>query len=99
MPVLLWLLMCLHMMFDHPAAGNLYSRPVYKPVLYCCTNMSANKEGAYGGLSTTTGKERKTWDKEEFAKQAKEKDAENRERAKERAEALKSGRCSQTRFY
>lgn len=52
--------------------------------------MSA-KESAYGGASTSTGKERKTWDKEEYAKQAKEKDAEARERGKERAEALKSG--------
>lgn len=54
--------------------------------------MSNTKEGAYGGLSTTTGKERKTWDREAFAEQAKVKDAENRERAKERAEALKNGK-------
>lgn len=59
--------------------------------------MSTDKQGAYGGLSTTTGKERKTWDKEEFAQQAKEKDAENRERAKERAEALKSGTSGYTK--
>jgi hypothetical protein len=51
------------------------------------------KEGAYGGLSTTTGKERKTWDKDEYAAQAKAKDAEYAERARERAEALKSGEC------
>lgn len=53
--------------------------------------MAGEKEGAYGGASTTTGKERKTWDKDEYADKAKAKDAEYRERAKERAEALKSG--------
>lgn len=61
--------------------------------------MSEKKEGAYGGLSTTTGKERKTWDKEEYAQRAKEKDAEYRERAKERAEALKSGKCRRKQLY
>lgn len=58
--------------------------------------MSTSKEGAYGGASTTTGKERKTWDKDEYAEQAKAKDAERRERAKEHAEALKSGASSYT---
>ena len=53
--------------------------------------MSTSKEGAYGGASTTTGKERKTWDKDEYAEQAKVKDAERRERGKEHAEALKTG--------
>lgn len=40
---------------------------------------------------TTTGSERKKWDKSEYADKAKQKDAEYAERAKERAEALKQG--------
>lgn len=47
--------------------------------------------GAYGGASTTTGTERKVWDKEEYAEKAKAKDAEYAARAKERAEAIKQG--------
>jgi hypothetical protein len=56
--------------------------------------MSGDKKeggGAYGGASTTTGTERKVWDKEEYAERAKAKDAEYAARAKERAEAVKAG--------
>ena len=51
----------------------------------------SGKAGAYGGATTTTGKERKTWDKEEYAAKQQEKDAEYAARAKEREEALKTG--------
>lgn len=53
--------------------------------------MASKEGGAYGGATTTTGKERKTWDKAAYADKAKEKDEEYAARAKERAEALKQG--------
>lgn len=54
--------------------------------------MASKEGGAYGGATTTTGKERKTWDKAAYADKAKEKDEEYAARAKERAEALKQGK-------
>jgi len=50
-------------------------------------------------LQTTTGSERKQWDKEKYALRAREKDAEYAERAREREEALKTGEDSRRRLY
>lgn len=61
--------------------------------------MSNAKAGAYGGASTTTGKERKTWDRDAYADQAKSKDSEAATRARERAEALKKGEHAYASLY
>jgi len=52
----------------------------------------SGKQGAYGGASTTTGTERKTWDKEAYAEKAKQRGREHAERAREREADILAGK-------
>lgn len=57
----------------------------------------SNKPGAYGSTGGGDTDFRKTWDREEMAKKAKEREAKDREEAKERYEAKAAGKTYRRR--
>jgi U4/U6.U5 tri-snRNP component SNU23 len=57
--------------------------------------MSSEKVGAYGNKASD-GNFRRTWDKEEYAAKAREKDREEKERMQENEELMQKGKKTQT---